>query len=114
MDTAYEDWDFYIGVTKHGWHIHTINELLFNYRKLKDSMSATGESDRLRLYRQIINNHIDVYKENLCDVLVGKEKELIRETKFKRYFGVLLTKNKWLYLITKRIYTFLNNSFLKD
>jgi glycosyltransferase involved in cell wall biosynthesis len=59
----YEDWNFYIDITKRGWVIHIIPELLFYYRTKPQSRVTDLSHQRDDLTQRIIKIHPDVYAE---------------------------------------------------
>ncbi|GAA3621219.1 glycosyltransferase family 2 protein [Flavivirga jejuensis] len=52
MKTGFEDWEFWLAITKQGWKYKVIEEFLFYYRKSKKSMLV-----------DTINNHFETTKE---------------------------------------------------
>lgn len=64
MKNGFEDWDFWINITKKGWKFKIVPVFLFNYRKSKKSMLI-----------DTINHHAETNKEYLCK----KHKELYIE-----------------------------------
>jgi len=76
MRQGYEDWNFNIAVTKRGWMVHAIPEVLFHYRVGNVSM-VTG-SDRIRpeLMGRLVKNHIELYRENVEEVVLEQERQL--------------------------------------
>jgi glycosyltransferase involved in cell wall biosynthesis len=77
MLQGYEDWDFYISVTKHGWRADIIPEFLLKYYISPSSSNTNGYRIRLQLVRDIVAKHRDVYERHLEDVLVLKEQALL-------------------------------------
>lgn len=64
MKKGYEDWEFYIRVSKEGWETKIIEETLFYYRQHKVSMrvEAINKYDKeIRLY--IFKKHQDIYRK---------------------------------------------------
>ncbi len=61
MKKGFEDWEFWLSITKLGWHYKIEEEFLFYYRKAKQSMLV-----------DTINNHFEENKE----YIVKKHKEL--------------------------------------
>jgi len=77
---GFEDWDFFISATKHGWHIHSIPEYLFYHRELNDSRFDNDFKKRPEIVKYIVQKHKTTYQENIVDVIYEKEK-LIKELK---------------------------------
>jgi len=73
---GFEDWDFWIGVTKHGWRVKTIPEFLFFYRDTEGSMYKSVNSRRPELFRAIVENHVELFREHIVDVLYRKERRI--------------------------------------
>lgn len=71
MITGFEDWEFWIRLTKKGWNVHVIPELLFNYRiKNKNSVDKNAKLH----YRESILNYIYLKHQ---DVYVGYFPEVV-------------------------------------
>jgi glycosyltransferase involved in cell wall biosynthesis len=60
---GYEDWNFWIDVTKRGWTIDVIPELLFYYRRKSCSRVAETAGLRHEIYKKIISTHPDVFAQ---------------------------------------------------
>jgi glycosyltransferase involved in cell wall biosynthesis len=66
MIEGYEDWDFWIRLTKIGWSIHIIPELLFYYRTKENSRITESFKNYWRIYNRIRWNHPDVFEQYLA------------------------------------------------
>lgn len=71
MINGFEDWEFWISMTKKGWNIHMIPEFLFNYRK--KSKNSVDQNSKLN-YREanlnyIYKKHQDIYAPFFCEVV---------------------------------------------
>jgi len=75
---SHEDWDFWIRVTKNGWLIYTIPEVLVNYRLTEKSKYKKFKDRKLELLKRIYENHQDIYKEYVVECLYEKEKQIHR------------------------------------
>lgn len=77
MAHGYEDWDFWLNITKRGWTAGIIPEELFYYRRIL-SKSRDVKADKIRpvLVKQIIENHIDLYRDNILYYAYSKELEI--------------------------------------
>jgi glycosyltransferase involved in cell wall biosynthesis len=78
MKEGYEDWNFWIAVTKRGWRVRSIPEHLFHYSVAKDSMVVDSDKKRPELMRRLVQNHIDVYRDQVDLVVYQKEIEIQR------------------------------------
>lgn len=58
----YEDWNFYIDITKRGWTIYIIPELLFYYRTKPQSRVTDLSRQHQELFRRIMKLHPEVYE----------------------------------------------------
>lgn len=70
MKNGFEDWEFWIAITKTGGKVEVIPEFLFNYRHKTVSMSKTSKM----FYREknlgyIYKKHQDIYKENFVELV---------------------------------------------
>ncbi|WP_026706176.1 glycosyltransferase family 2 protein [Flavobacterium soli] len=70
MRQGYEDWEFYISVSKNGWKVEVINEVLFYYRQHKTSMRtvALNEYDTT-IRNNIMTKHKDLYQDYFLETL---------------------------------------------
>jgi glycosyltransferase involved in cell wall biosynthesis len=65
MKHGFEDWEFWVAITKLGYKYKIVEEFLFYYRRTKESMlSDTLKNHRIRNLEYVINKHKDFYKEN--------------------------------------------------
>lgn len=114
MKKGFEDWEFWIAITKSGWKYKIIPEYLFYYRKAKKSMLVDTINNHTEIVkRYIINKHKELYIEdfeNCVEVFTyhlkvsrAKEKRLQNSIEYKlgkvilkpfRLLGLLKTKNK--------------------
>jgi glycosyltransferase involved in cell wall biosynthesis len=76
FEEGYEDWEFWIRLLKNGGTINIIPECLFFYRKKNNSRVVEALSFHDKIYKQIIEKHLDLYKKHLLEVLLLKEKDL--------------------------------------
>ena len=73
MTKGYEDWEFWISITKNGWDFKFVEEFLFYYRKSANSMlvdTTKNHSETVRKY--IFIKHKELYInefENCMEVL---------------------------------------------
>nr|WP_238480678.1 glycosyltransferase family A protein [Desulforadius tongensis] len=75
MVYGFEDWDFWIALSKHGWRGWCVKEPLFLYRQHgQGSMLSSSQEYREFLVSKVIEHHLDTYQENLPQVLVKKDK----------------------------------------
>lgn len=65
MKNGFEDWEFWVAITKLGYKFKIIEEFLFYYRKAKKSMLIdTLKYHRISNLEYVIKKHNDFYKEN--------------------------------------------------
>lgn len=78
MKEGFEDWNFWIAVTKKGWLVYTIPELLFNYRTSETSMVKESYKKNAELIRQLVINHKEVFQEHIESIIYQmiKKKEI--------------------------------------
>jgi len=69
MKEGYEDWNFWLAVTKKGWKVYSIPELLFNYRTSKTSMVKESYKKNAELIRQLVSNHKEIFQEHIEDII---------------------------------------------
>ena len=74
MIYGYEDWEFYIRITKMGWTVHVIPEKLLFYRQTKKSTHKNDTlTHRRELVDYIVNKHSDWYLEKLKDLIFRED-----------------------------------------
>lgn len=62
MKKGFEDWEFWIAITKLGWTYKVVEEFLFYYRKQKQSMLIdTLENHRVSNMEYVLKKHRDLY-----------------------------------------------------
>ncbi|WP_340106374.1 glycosyltransferase family 2 protein [Rhodohalobacter sp. 8-1] len=70
---GYEDWDFFIGVTKCGWRVESIPEYLFYYRLLEGSNYDQHLKISPDIIKYMAKKHKKVFQEYVVEVLYNKE-----------------------------------------
>lgn len=73
---GYEDWDFFIGVTKNGWSIYSIPEYLFYYRLVDGSNFDQHLKISPKIIKYMTEKHKDVFQKHIVTVLYEKERQL--------------------------------------
>lgn len=89
---GYEDWNFWIDVTKRGWIVHVIPEFLFYYRIHKVSRRTKAHSNRPQVVRKIVSNHQEVFAKYVEKVIFEKEQKISHLSRLKRE-----ALNSWSY-----------------
>ncbi len=65
MKNGFEDWEFWLAITKRGWIYKVVEEFLFYYRKQKQSMLIdTLENHRISNMKYVFNKHKALYKKH--------------------------------------------------
>lgn len=79
MKKGYEDWEFWISVTKQNWQVHIIKEFLFNYRKKENSMlQTTNLLYEEENYQYVLNKHKELYIKNFDKTIIFLQKRTLR------------------------------------
>jgi glycosyltransferase involved in cell wall biosynthesis len=74
MKLGYEDWEFYIRMTKAKWNVHLIPEFLLHYRQTnKSTLANDTHPNRKQIIEYMIEKHKDWYAECLCTLIDQKE-----------------------------------------
>jgi glycosyltransferase involved in cell wall biosynthesis len=74
MTLGYEDWEFYIRITKQGWYVEVIQEKLLFYRQTAGSTLKNDTVPRRQeIINYIIDKHHDWYIENLKKLVANKQ-----------------------------------------
>ena len=73
MIKGFEDWEFWLNVTKRGWEFQFVEEFLFYYRKAKKSMLVDTINNHAETNMEyIFRKHKEIYKthfDNTAEVL---------------------------------------------
>lgn len=72
MKNGFEDWEFWIAMTKRGWDIFMIPDFLFSYRQKKAKISLDKASKiyyREENLKYIFIKHQDLYQNNFTDAI---------------------------------------------
>lgn len=70
MKNGYEDWEFWISVTKQNWSVFILEEFLFNYRKKEVSMlQTTNLLFEEENYKYVLYKHQELYKKDFSKTL---------------------------------------------
>ncbi len=97
MKHGFEDWEFWIAITKSGWTFKVVEAFLFFYRKQKQSMLIdTLQNHRISNMEYVFKKHKDLYlkhHDNTIDYLLYLLKENEKTTS--------KIKNKSTYKIVK-------------
>lgn len=111
MRKGYEDWEFYIRISKNGWYTKIIEEPLFFYRQHNSSMRTVAiKNYDKEIRRYIFNKHKDLYIkffditiDNLLSIAeLNKKNELKRINSIDYKIGnILLKPFRWIKSIFK-------------
>jgi glycosyltransferase involved in cell wall biosynthesis len=70
MKNGFEDWEFWIAMTKRGWGVFVIPEFLFNYRQKEKSMSKDSKMNfREANLNYIYKKHHEVYQHYFAETV---------------------------------------------
>lgn len=78
MKLGWEDWEFFIRLHKKNCHTYVIPEVLFNYRRKKNSKTTVANLNKYDLLNYILRKHSALYKDNFpetIDNLINKLKK---------------------------------------
>jgi len=84
---GFEDWEFSISVTKHGWKVYSIPEYLFFYRIVSGSMYDRVCVHRADIVKYMVEKHRDVFHRHFEDVLYRKELEISEQRRLVRMYN---------------------------
>ena len=74
MKLGYEDWEFYIRLTKAKWDVHLIPEFLLYYRQTnKSTLANDTHPNRRQIIDYILEKHKDWYIACLSNLIDQKE-----------------------------------------
>lgn len=70
MKTGFEDWEFWIAITKNGMEFKFVEEFLFYYRRTKKSMlTDTLQNHRIANMEYVFKKHKDIYAKHFDNTL---------------------------------------------
>lgn len=97
MKKGFEDWEFWLAITKTGWKYKIIPEFLFYYRKSKKSMLVDTISHYAEINKEyIFTKHKDIYTQDFdnCMIVLFYELKMIRlsEQKIKNSIEYKIAK----------------------
>ena len=70
MKTGFEDWEFWIAITKNGKEFKIIEEFLFYYRRTKNSMlSETLQNHRISNLEYVFKKHKELYVKHFDNTM---------------------------------------------
>jgi glycosyltransferase involved in cell wall biosynthesis len=95
---GFEDWEFFISVTKNGWYVYSIPEYLFQYRDLEGSQFDIDIKKSPEIINYLVKKHKSLFQEHIVSVMYENElkKNELRESE-------LLYKNSRAYNIGNHI-----------
>jgi glycosyltransferase involved in cell wall biosynthesis len=105
MREGYEDWDFWLAITKRGWNVYIIPEVLIFYRKHLSLKEEKGDNIRPELIQYMVNSHKEAYQQYIDFVIYEKEREIIYLKKkcLNRFFKYIHYPKNILYSIIDNI-----------
>lgn len=86
MKNGFEDWDFWLAITKTGWQFKIVEEFLFYYRKSKKSMLVDTISNHAENNKEyIFKKHKDIYIKDFenCMTVLFYHIKTFRESEVK-------------------------------
>lgn len=78
MKIGFEDWEFYIRLHKNGGKTYVIPEILFHYRKTKNSRNAIANTKKYKIWEYIYLKHKDLYIQDY-ERIIGKFTYLLQQ-----------------------------------
>tara|TARA_R110002096_G_scaffold256795_1_gene450107 strand:+ start:13048 stop:13893 length:846 start_codon:yes stop_codon:yes gene_type:complete len=86
MKAGFEDWEFWLAITKRGWKYKVIEEFLFYYRKSKKSMLVDTINNHFETTKEyIIKKHSDIYIKDFdnCMTVLFHQLKTYRNSEIK-------------------------------
>lgn len=86
MKAGFEDWEFWLAITKRGWKYKVIEEFLFFYRKSKKSMLVDTINNHFETTKEyIIKKHSDIYIKDFdnCMTVLFHQLKTYRNSEIK-------------------------------
>jgi glycosyltransferase involved in cell wall biosynthesis len=107
MNQGMEDWDFIIKALGKNFKIACIEEPLFFYRRKQASMIEESFSKRHKIYEKLILNNIDLYKNNILEVLLEKEKIILG---LQGLYSIINAKNFYI----ESLYSYIEDETIRS
>ena len=111
MKMGYEDWEYYLRISKNGWKTNIIEEPLFYYRQHNSSMRTIAQNNYdVKIKKYIFNKHRELYIEyfdkTIENLLLSADKNKKEEQKRinsidYRLGNTILKPFRWLKSILK-------------
>jgi glycosyltransferase involved in cell wall biosynthesis len=101
MKHGFEDWEFWLSITKNGRKFKFIEEYLFYYRKSENSMLIdTLKNHRIKILQYVFNKHKEIYIENYDNTVdylfflinLYRESEIKYKYSMEYRIGKIITK----------------------
>jgi len=102
---GFEDWEFFINVTKQGWYVYSIPEYLFYQRERIGSTYGKDLEKKPEIIKYIVKKHKSDYQKHIVDVIYEwecKNRELRNEMNMyknctaRKIGDVFLKPVRWL------------------
>lgn len=106
MGAGLEDWDFLLSLLTDDSKVYKISEILFFYRRHGTSRNTEMNEHRMKIYNQIVANHVDVYFPFLHRVIGEEyyktELEKILKSQSYRLGKIILSPLRWIKKLIKK------------
>jgi glycosyltransferase involved in cell wall biosynthesis len=73
MTMGYEDWEFYISVTRKGWQVHVIQERMLFSRQTKRTVEHQQAMPKWELIDYVVNKHSGWYLDRLKEMMLRNQ-----------------------------------------
>lgn len=105
LKNIYEDWDFWLRVTKLGFRVEVMHEFLFFYRRKKQSSITIIYQNEEKNYRFLMSFHRDLLSDIAIDILKEKNKmiEALKNSKQYKYGKRLLRVINFFNFFSKKV-----------
>jgi glycosyltransferase involved in cell wall biosynthesis len=106
MRTGFEDWEFWINAASKGYKFHYVDEVLFDYRVLHDSMAHKLNAEKTKgnkIIEHLLDKHREFYGADYIDTditnkfrthPIGFMMKMILKTYFPKKFNDLVERGK--------------------
>ena len=104
MTLGGEDWEFWIRVHAAGWHVHTIPEYLYHYRKRDNSMYTTMTRPAIKsVCYYIYKKHHELYRHHFCSFVREFPEEVRENMPYTFVLPWMENKHPFLYRILRQM-----------
>lgn len=111
MKEGFEDWDFWLAVTKRGWKVEIIPAPLFKYRQKSISMLQESQKKRPELIKLLTQKHHEVFSKHVVKAVYERELMILE---LKEKINILKSSKKYKFArCLSKPFSYVKSKYLK-